>query len=115
MTLKQGTLSGYSRNELQLPGAVRARWVLLFMALSLAAPLACPATAQSSKDPLTNDQVEQVRDTGAEPGQRIKLYMKFIEQRTAEIHKVAGNARAQIGGGHDRCNDRRDRCDPPRY
>ena len=51
--------------------------------------------AQTTKDPLTNDQVEQVRDTGAEPSARIKLYMKFIEERTTEIHKIAVDKRAQ--------------------
>jgi hypothetical protein len=56
------------------------------------------AHGQTSKDPLTNDEVEKVRDTGADPAQRIKLYMKFIEQRTTEIHKVASNARAQSPG-----------------
>jgi len=51
--------------------------------------------AQASKDPLTNEQVEQVRDTGDQPVQRIKLYMKFIEERTGEIHKLAADPRAQ--------------------
>ena len=51
--------------------------------------------AQTTKDPLTDSQVEQVRDTGAEPTARIKLYIKFIEERTSEIHKIADDKRAQ--------------------
>jgi hypothetical protein len=51
--------------------------------------------AQSTKDPLTNDQAEQVRDTGDKPVERVKLYMKFIEERTSEIHKLANDTRAQ--------------------
>ena len=54
--------------------------------------------AQTSKDPLTNDQVEQVRDTGDQPGQRVKLYMKFIDERTTEMHKITTNPRAQQPG-----------------
>ena len=71
------------------------RWVCLAAAALL--PLAAPSClrSQSNKDPLTDQQVEQVRDTGADPVQRVKLYMKFIEERTSEIHKMAGNPRAQ--------------------
>ncbi len=53
------------------------------------------AHAQAAKDPLTNDQVDQVRETGDDPTSRIKLYMKFIEGRTSEIHKISTDARAQ--------------------
>lgn len=60
----------------------------------LCVPFLC-SQGQSSKDPLTNTQVEEVRDTGDKPVERIKLYMKYIEQRTAEIHKLATNQRTQ--------------------
>jgi hypothetical protein len=56
------------------------------------------AHAQTAKDPLNNEQVEQVRDTGADPMARIKLYMKFIEGRTSEIHKIAADQRAPSPG-----------------
>ncbi len=46
---------------------------------------------QQSKDPLTEDQVEQVRDAADRPVDRVKLYIKFIEQRTSEIHHQAAN------------------------
>lgn len=52
--------------------------------------------AQAAKDPLTDNQVEEVRDTGDQPAQRIKLYMKFIEERTLDIHKIASNAHPPI-------------------
>ena len=57
------------------------------------------ARGQSTKDPLTDTQVEQVRDTGDEPVARIKLYMKFIEERTTEIHKISMDKRAQAPNG----------------
>lgn len=42
--------------------------------------------AQRSKDPLTPDQEEQVRAASDQPNERVKLYIKFIEQRTDAIH-----------------------------
>lgn len=71
------------------------RSVILTLIAPVALLMTSSVSAQSSKDPLTNEQVEQVRDTGADPVERVKLYMKFIEERTSEIHKMAGNPRAQ--------------------
>jgi exonuclease VII large subunit len=65
------------------------------LAMLLLAAMSVPLAAQSTQDPLTNDQAEQVRDTGDKPIERVKLYMKFIEERTAEIHKLATDPRAQ--------------------
>jgi exonuclease VII large subunit len=67
----------------------------LFLTASLCL-LPAAALAQSSHDPLDNKQVEEVRETGDQPVERIKLYMKYIEQRTAEIHKLASDPRAQM-------------------
>ncbi len=53
------------------------------------------ARQDKDKDPLTDDQVEQVRETGDQPAERIRLYMKFIEQRTTEIHKSVGHPQPQ--------------------
>jgi hypothetical protein len=44
------------------------------------------ARAQRSKDPLTSDQEEQLRDVADQPDERVKLYIKFIEERTDAIH-----------------------------
>jgi hypothetical protein len=45
-----------------------------------------PAHAQRSKDPLTPAQEEQVRNVADQPDERVKLYIKFIEERTDSIH-----------------------------
>jgi hypothetical protein len=64
------------------PGTLRA--ALLFAVLFLvAAPL---VPAQRSKDPLTPDQEEQVRNVADQPNERVKLFIKFIEERTDAIH-----------------------------
>jgi hypothetical protein len=67
-------------------------------ALLLLAVFALPGfrvNAQAVRDPLTTDQAEAVRDTGDKPIERVKLYMKFIEERTTEIHKLSIDPRAQ--------------------
>ncbi len=42
--------------------------------------------AQRSKDPLTPNQEEQVRNVADQPNERVKLFIKFIEERTDAIH-----------------------------
>ena len=66
------------------------------LAVLAAISLALPTVAQTTKDPLTDEQVEQVRDTGDQPAQRVKLYMKFIDDRTQDIHKIASNSKPPI-------------------
>lgn len=44
------------------------------------------ARGQHSKDPLTANQEEQVRAVADQPNERVKLYIKFIEERTDAIH-----------------------------
>jgi DNA gyrase/topoisomerase IV subunit A len=44
------------------------------------------AHGQRAKDPLTPDQEEQVRAVADQPSERVKLFIKFIEQRTDSIH-----------------------------
>jgi hypothetical protein len=41
--------------------------------------------AQQSKDPLTPAEEEQVREASDQPSERVKLYINFIEARTAAI------------------------------
>jgi hypothetical protein len=48
--------------------------------------LAPLAHAQRSKDPLTPSQEEQVRNVADQPNERVKLFIKFIEERTDAIH-----------------------------
>jgi len=68
------------------------RWKAFVVCTALTVPLALHA--QSKQDPLNDAQTEQVRDTGDKPVERVKLYMKYIEERTAEIHKLATDPRA---------------------
>jgi hypothetical protein len=61
-----------------------SRAALLLAAASFL--VAHSAHAQRSKDPLTSDQEEQIRAVTDQPNERVKLYIKFIEERTDAIH-----------------------------
>lgn len=64
---------------------------------------ASTAHAQHSKDPLTPDQEEQVRVVADQPEERVKLFIKFIEQRTESIHHAVLHPATQHPGAeiHD--------------
>jgi hypothetical protein len=47
-----------------------------------------PAFAQSRKDPLTDQQIEDVREAGDQPLQRIKLFVGYVDDRAKGIHTV---------------------------
>jgi hypothetical protein len=63
--------------------------------------------AQHSKDPLTPAQEEQVRAVADQPNERIKLYIKFIEDRTEAIHHAVVRPLIQHPGIeiHDRLEE----------
>ena len=62
-------------------------------------PLALPpAHAQRSKDPLTPAEEDQVREVADQPNERLKLYIKFIEQRTTAIHATVQHPATQHPG-----------------
>lgn len=54
--------------------------------------------AQRSKDPLTPAEEEQVREVADQPNERVKLFMKFIEDRTAAIHRAVVRPETQHPG-----------------
>lgn len=82
-----------------------SRTALLFAAAFLL--VASSAHAQRSKDPLTPDQEEQVRAVTDQPNERVKLYIKFIEDRTDAIHHAVLHPVIQHPGVaiHDRMEE----------
>jgi ABC-type transporter Mla subunit MlaD len=54
-----------------------------------------PLFAQSKKDPLTEQQIEDVREAGDQPLQRIKLFVGYVEERANAIHSLTTEAGAQ--------------------
>jgi ABC-type transporter Mla subunit MlaD len=69
--------------------AIAGVWMLLASA---------PLFAQGKKDPLTEQQIEDVREAGDQPLVRIKLYLGYVEERTKEIHSLSADASAQNKG-----------------
>jgi hypothetical protein len=45
--------------------------------------------AQQQKDPLTETQADQIREFGDRPNDRIKLYLKFVEERVSAIRELS--------------------------
>jgi hypothetical protein len=56
--------------------------LLLFMAVPLVAQ-------KEPRQPLTEAQVEQIREAGIDPAERIKLYTKFLGERVETIQGLA--------------------------
>jgi hypothetical protein len=51
--------------------------------------------AQSRKDPLTEQEIEAVREAGDQPAERITLYVGYIDERAKGIHSINADAYAQ--------------------
>ena len=59
--------------------------LFLFMAASLSAQ-------KEHRQPLTEQQVEQIRDAGIDPGERVKLYTKFLGEHVEAIKGLTSRA-----------------------
>ena len=53
--------------------------------------LTIPLHAQRNKDPLTNQESDQVAELRDQPNDRIKLYQKFIQERIDAIKQLGPN------------------------
>jgi hypothetical protein len=51
--------------------------------------------AQSRKDPLTDQQIEEVREAGIDPLVRIKLFVGYVDDRAKAIHTLNNEKSAQ--------------------
>jgi len=65
------------------------------LALLFLAGMPRSAAAQDKSDPLTDAEVEKLREVADQPIERIKLFMTFIEQRTDAIAEMVGDTRIQ--------------------
>ena len=75
---------------IRLPREFRLR----LAATLLLALLPITARAQDKGDPLNEAEVDQVREVADQPIERVKLYMKFIEQRANAIDEMSGDFKA---------------------
>jgi hypothetical protein len=60
----------------------------LLCGLILQLAVASPASAQKRRDPLTQVEIEQVRDTSWEPKLRLPLYVQFARTRLVKLEEV---------------------------
>jgi hypothetical protein len=51
--------------------------------------------AQSKKDPLTEQQIEAVREAGDQPLERIRLFVGYVDERAKAIHTLSADTIAQ--------------------
>jgi hypothetical protein len=63
--------------------------------LLASAPIIPHAWAQSRKDPLTDQQIEDVREAGVNPPERIKLFVGYVDERAKGIHSINADPIAQ--------------------
>jgi chromosome segregation ATPase len=72
------------------------RRLLLFLsAILFLSHLTPQVIAQSQKDPLNEDEIDQIREFGDRPNERVKLYAKYIEQRVTAIKELSTDKKAQ--------------------
>lgn len=90
------------------------RRIACFLFLLLfASGFALTLHAQDQNDPLTEDEVQEIRDNKTNPNERIKLYIKFIDERLDAIKQLTGpgkskSEKAQI---HDKLDEFTHLCD----
>jgi regulator of replication initiation timing len=73
----------------------------------LLALLVAGAVAQRRRDPLTEPEINQLRDTAVEPNQRLKLYVQFARERLVALEQMRADPKVSDRGQetHDRLRD----------
>lgn len=56
---------------------------------------AVPVLGQSQRDPLNEQEVEQIREYADQPIERVKLYQKYVQQRIDAIKEMVGDTKIQ--------------------
>ncbi len=61
----------------------------------LLAVCAVTASAQRHRDPLTQPEIDQVRDASWEPQQRLTLYVKFARARLVKLEQMRSDPKSK--------------------
>lgn len=77
----------------------RTAWFALVLAF--AGIVSCIHAQNDPNDPLTEDEIQQIRDNRTNPNERIKLYLKFVDERLDALKQLSArpkgdNRSAQI-------------------
>jgi hypothetical protein len=62
--------------------------IRILVKLTVLLALVLPAFAQRRPDPLTPEEIDQLRDTAVEPEKRMKLYVDFARTRLVALEKL---------------------------
>jgi maltooligosyltrehalose synthase len=76
-------------------GGIAVRWSRSVLILALASACAAVAPAQKEKrEPLTEPQIEQIREAGIYPDDRINLYTKFVGEHADTIKGLSSRGKS---------------------
>ena len=65
------------------------------------------ATAQKRRDPLTDDEVDQLREQAQNPEDRLKLWVKFTRARITAMDQLRGDPKLASAAVGERYRSRR--------
>jgi hypothetical protein len=75
------------------------RSIILFAAALVCILCAVPLLAQKEKrEPLTEDQIEKIREAGVFPDDRVKLYTQFVNEHVEVIKGLTNRAKSAARG-----------------
>jgi len=71
------------------------RWFRICACLGLLFVGVVAASAQRHRDPLTQPEIDQIRDTSWEPQERLSLYVKFARARLAGLEQMRSDPKVK--------------------
>lgn len=82
------------RSSIALVGLALLGLASLFV-LPLFAPESFRLAAERRRDPLNQEEVNQLRDAMLDPGERLKLYVKFSRDRMVKLEQMRSDPKTQ--------------------
>ena len=86
---------------------MKACWFRTIAAISLTVLTAAPGVAQRHRDPFTQAEIDQIRDSSWEPQLRLGLYMKFARARLVAMEEMRADSKTKNRAQqtHDKLDD----------
>jgi hypothetical protein len=74
---------------------IRPLWLRTLAAAGLLLLATCVGSAQRRRDPLTQSEIDQVRDASWEPQKRLALYVSFARDRLTKLETVRSDPKTK--------------------